>query len=199
MKALERTELIPSAEYERVREAFRKRIIELKGRRRIAVGDTITLVFENRDTIQFQVQEMIRVEHIVEPGRIQDELDVYNALLPGNGELSATLLIEITEAGRIQQDLDRLQGIDGERTLLLKAGAHTTYGHFESGRSKEDKISAVHFVRFRPSPEFIAALRQRGTEVSAAIDHPAYRATVPVPDPMIEEWLADLGQRTTVG
>jgi hypothetical protein len=199
MKPLEPSDVIPSAEYERIRDAFRKRIIELKGRRRLAIGDQITLVFENRDTIQFQVQEMIRVEHIVDPAKVQDELDVYNALLPGNGELSATLLIEITDAGRVKQDLDRLQGIDAKRTLLLTAGSHTTYGHFEGGRSKEDKISAVHFVRFRPGPEFVAALRQRGSEVRAAIDHPAYRATVPVPDPMIEEWLADLGQRTAVG
>lgn len=193
MKSLLQEDLIPYTEYERIRETFRRRIIDLKQRRRISVGENITLVFENLDTIQFQVQEMIRVERIFDPAKIQEELDVYNALLPAPGELSATLLIEITDSTRVKDDLDRLQGIDRDKTVALRAGPHVAYGLFETGRSKEDKISAVHFVRFRPDAEFVAALANSGTPAFVSVDHPAYEATVPVPREMVEEWLVDLG------
>jgi len=192
MKALVQDDLIPYVEYERTREQFRERIIALKRRRRISVGELITLVFENRHTIQFQVQEMIRVERIFDPGKIQEELDVYNALLPGAGELSATLLIEITDEEKIKTDLDRLQGIDRDKTVSLRVGVHSAYGDFETGRSKEDKISAVHFVRFRPDTAFAQALTDGRGPVSICVDHPAYKVTVPVPKDMVTEWLADL-------
>ena len=100
MKQLIQTDLLSMADYERQREQFRSQIIALKQRRRISVGPLITLVFENRETLRFQTQEMIRVERILEPHKVQEELDVYNVLMPGSGELSATLLIEITEQDR---------------------------------------------------------------------------------------------------
>jgi hypothetical protein len=103
MKPLIQADLLPTADYERQREQFRSQIIALKQRRRISVGPLITLIFENRETLRFQTQEMIRVEHILDPHKIQDELDVYNALMPGDGELSATLLIEITEQDRMKE------------------------------------------------------------------------------------------------
>ena len=195
MKTLAQEDLIPYVEYERIRETFRKRIIDLKQRRRISVGDVITLVFENFDTIQFQVQEMIRVERIFDPAKVQEELDVYNALLPAPGELSATLLIEVTDQEKVKDELDRLQGIDRDETVSLRAGSHVAYGIFEAGRSKEDKISAVHFVRFHAGTEFVAALRG-GSPAFVAVNHPAYQVTVPVPQAMVHEWLADLGQAT---
>jgi hypothetical protein len=97
MKAIAPEDIIPHQEYERQREAFRANIIALKQRRRMSVGPCITMVFENHETVKFQIQEMIRVERIFDPVKVQDELDVYNALLPAPGELSATLLIEITQ------------------------------------------------------------------------------------------------------
>ena len=103
MKALTPDDIIPSADYERQREGFRARIIELKKRRRISVGPLITLVFENRETLLFQIQEMVRVEQIFDPAKVQEELDVYNALLPAAGEVSATLLIEITDDARMKE------------------------------------------------------------------------------------------------
>ena len=110
MNAITMNEVMPIAEYERQREAFRSRVIELKRKRRISVGPLVTLVFENRETLRFQVQEMIRVERIVDPAKVQDELDVYNGLLPGPDELSATLLIEITEEAKMKEWLDRFMG-----------------------------------------------------------------------------------------
>ena len=192
MTPLAKADLLSYEDYERSRDAFRKRIIDLKQRRRLSVGDKITLVFENRDTIQFQVQEMIRAERIVDPDKVQGELDVYNALLPGDGELSATLFIEITESDHIERDLHAFQGIDRGRTVALRAGALSVYGQFEGGHSKEDKISAVHFVKFRPSSEWIRTLSQAGTSASIHVDHPAYHREAEVPESMKREWLADL-------
>ena len=103
MKLLTQQDLLPPDEYEQQRDAYRSRIISLKQRRRLSLGPLITLVFENRETLQFQIQEMIRAERILEPAKVQDELDVYNALLPAVHELSATLLIEITEAATMKE------------------------------------------------------------------------------------------------
>ncbi|WP_447974594.1 DUF3501 family protein [Nitrospira sp. Kam-Ns4a] len=194
MKPLTQDDLLPYAEYERVRDGFRREIIALKRRRRLAIGDRVTLVFENRATVRFQVLEMIRTERIFDPAKVQEELDVYNALLPGAGELSATLFIEITEQARIKEELDAFQGIDQTGTVALRAGPETVFAEFEGGRSKEDKLSAVHFVRFRPSETFVKALATRESPVVALVQHPRYQAESPVPDAIRGQWLADLGQ-----
>lgn len=189
---LTREDLIPHADYDRQREGFRARIIALKQRRRISVGPLITLVFENRDTLQFQIQEMIRVEHIVDPEKVQEELDVYNALLPRAGELSATLLIEITDEARMKEWLDRFMGLDHGHTVALVAGSERVWGEFEGGHSHETKISAVHFVRFTPTAGMIAALADLRQRVTLSVDHNGYREEVVVPGSMREEWLQDL-------
>lgn len=192
MNMLTHADLISFTEYERQREEYRKRIIDLKHRRRIGVGDLITLVFENRDTLQFQIQEMIRAERIYDPQKIQDELDVYNALLPGSGELSATLLIEITESERMQYWLDLFMGIDRGAKVGIKAGSETVYAEFEGGHSHETKISAVHFVRFRLTASMCKAFTQLRTPVSLSVSHASYQVEVPVRGDLRQEWLADL-------
>jgi hypothetical protein len=193
MRPLTKADLLAHDDYERQREAFRERIIALKRRRRISVGDLITLVFENRDTIQFQIQEMIRVEHIFDPQKVQAELDVYNALLPADGQLSATLFIEVTEQERIRPILDLFHGIDRGEKVAIAAGPHVVYGEFEGGRSKEDKISAVHFVRFRTTAEFVKALADERSPVTLTVHHGPYRAQAVVAPEMRQEWLEDLG------
>lgn len=192
MNLLTRDDVLSIDEYERQRESFRSRIIALKQRRRISIGPLITMVFENRDTLRFQIQEMIRVERILDPEKVQDELDVYNALLPGENELSATLLIEITEEAKMKEWLDRFMGLDHGPKLAIKAGAETVYGAFESGHSHETKISAVHFVRFRPSGKMKSTFADLREPVSLSVDHNGYRETVSVPGTMREEWLSDL-------
>lgn len=192
MKRLSPRDLFSYEAYERVRTAYRDRIIALKKRRRIAVGDLVSLIFENRDTIQFQIQEMVRAEHILDPGKIQEELDVYNALLPDAGELSATLMIEITEGDRIRPLLDSFQGIDQGNIVGLRAGDRVVYGEFEGGHSKEGKLSAVHFVRFRPDREFVELLMNRKTPVGIRIDHPNYQAEAEGSEALREAWLSDL-------
>ena len=141
-------------EYEKTRDAFRREIIALKARRRVPVGDRLSFLFENRATVLFQIQEMVRAERIAADDRIQDEIDVYNALIPDPGELSATMMIEIEDQSLIQPELDRLMGIDSGEYVWLQIGRDLAVaGAFEEGHSKEDKIAAVHFVRFPLSPE----------------------------------------------
>ena len=160
-------------EYEKVRVERRRRVIELKEARRVSVGPHLSFVFENRDTVLFQIQEMCRVERITDEAKIQDELDVYNALLPGPNELSATMFIEIADQAAIQPVLDRFMGIDvGEHVSFQVGSEPPVIGEFEAGHSDEEKgkISAVHFVRFRFPP---ATARAFGAAtVWLAVDHP---------------------------
>jgi len=193
MKELIQADLLSTADYERQREQFRSQIISLKQRRRISVGPLITLIFENRETLRFQTQEMIRVEHILDPHKVQDELDVYNALMPGAGELSATLLIELTEQDRMKEWLDVFMGLDHGETVSIRAGTEQAFGLFEGGHSHETKISAVHFVRFRPTASMTAAFADLRVPVTLTVHHHEYHAEAPVPGSMREEWLSDLG------
>jgi Protein of unknown function (DUF3501) len=162
-------------EYEKTREAARRRVIETKRRRRVAVGDRLSFLFENRETVLFQIQEMIRAERIVADDRVQDEIDVYNALIPDPGELSATMMIEIGEKGQIQPVLDSLLGIDSGEHVWLQIGREFAVpGQFEEGQSKEDRIAAVHFVRFRLTPAPRRAFARE--PVAVVVEHPSYRA-----------------------
>jgi hypothetical protein len=192
MRELTLQDLIPYAQYERQREEFRTRIIALKQRRRISVGPLVTLVFENRDTLQFQIQEMIRVERIFDPAKVQEELTVYNALMPSQDELSATLLIEITDEAHLKRWLDTFMGLDHGETVAILAGLERIYGQFEGGHSHESKISAVHFVRFRPTPSMKAVLADLRQPVTLTVHHKDYHAEVSVPGGLREEWLKDL-------
>jgi hypothetical protein len=193
MNLLTPQDLLSAAEYEQDRPTIRQQIIALKKRRRISVGALVTLLFENRETLLFQIQEMIRTERIFDPGKIQEECDVYNALLPGRDELSATLFIEITGSEKIQELLDSFQNIDRDDTVALKVGDTSIFANFEAGHSKEDKISAVHFVRFSTTQTFRDLLARPEVPAFVTIIHPYYRAEAPVLHEMRQEWLKDLG------
>ncbi|GJL60101.1 MAG: fructose-bisphosphate aldolase [Nitrospirales bacterium] len=192
MKLLTPQDLLPAAQYEESRAGIRQNIIALKKRRRISVGEFVTLVFENRETLLFQIQEMIRIERIFDPKKIQEECDVYNTLLPDRDELSATLFIEITDSEKIQSLLDSFKNIDQADTVGLKVGDTSIFAKFESGHSKEDKISAVHFVRFSTTPTFRDLLAQMEIPAFLTILHPQYRAEAPVSQELRHEWLKDL-------
>jgi len=161
------------AAYQKVRESFRQRIIELKQARRVAVGDKVTLVFENRDTMIFQIQEMVRAENISDLDKIREEIDVYNELIPEPGELSATLFLEIEDQTHLREDLLKFLGID--EAVYFEVGSHSIHARFEAGHSKEDKISAVQYVKFPFSEKARMALT-KGEEAAIVIDHPNYKA-----------------------
>ena len=190
---IERSDVLNFFEYEKVRAVMRARIIELKRVRRVTVGKHLSFVFENRDTVLFQIQEMCRVERITEDVKVQDEIDVYSALLPAPNELSASLFIEITDKGEIQPVLDRFMGIDVGPTVWMQVGKEFAVpGQFEPGRSDEEKgkLSAVHFVRFAFSPE--AARAFATSPVSLVVDHPAERGRVELSAETKAQLLLDL-------
>ena len=192
MKPIAPQELLSAATYEEQRTDIRQHIITLKKRRRMTVGEYITLVFENRETVVFQIQEMLRTERIFAPEKIQEECDVYNALLPGANELSATFFIEITEEHKIQELLDSLKGIDNPDIVAICIGREKIFAAFEAGHSNEEKISAVHFVRFAVTPNFRDQLAQADTPAFLTINHKNFQAEAPIGDEMRQEWLSDL-------
>ena len=174
---IELADVLNFFEYEKVREDRRRRVIQLKEIRRVPLGRHLVFLFENRDTVLFQIQEMCRVERITDEAKIQDEIDVYSALLPGDGELSATMMIEIADKDRIKPILDSFMGIDVGQHVWMQIGReHAVRARFEAGHSDEElgKLSAVHFVRFALPPPAIAAFSS--SEVFLVVDHPGERA-----------------------
>ena len=192
MRKIARADVKNILEYERVRGEFRRRIIDLKKGRRVTVGSLITLVFENRDTVLFQIEEMMRAERIVEEERIKEEIATYNALIPNADELSATLLIEITDLKKIKPTLNRLMGLDQGDRVWIQFGNEQVYGAFEEGRSTEDKISAVHFLRFEFTTQQSRRFRSGEDRVFLHIDHPSYKRKTTVPDEVLTNLREDL-------
>jgi len=195
LEKIRASEVLDLVEYEKTRDAMRARVIDGKRHRRLSVGDNLTLLFENRDTVLFQIQEMVRTERIVKDAAIQDEVDTYNALVPDPGELSATLFIEIPEIARMTQEqvrqaVNRFQGLE-RGCLALVLGAHQVPARFEEGRSKEEKMSAVHFLRFPVPPPAREALAA-GAPARIVVSHPRYRAEAEIPSDMRRELLLDL-------
>jgi hypothetical protein len=176
MKPVARGELLNLYEYEKVREARRQEVIDLKRRRRVQVGRYLSFVFENHATVWFQIQEMIRAERIVDDARVADELTVYNGLLPEPGELAATMFIEIGDPAAVKPVLDGLLGIDTRDYVRMEVGAHVIVGRFETGHSDEElgKLSAVHFVRFALPADVRREFAR--SEVTLVVDHPNERA-----------------------
>ena len=178
MKPLDPAEILDLTAYERVREDFLRRTIAHKRPRRIAVGGHLTFIFEDRETVRFQIQEMTRAERTVDPGEIATEVRIYNELIPGRHELSATLMIEIPEAERIRSELDRLIGID-ER-VFLDIGESSVQASFDPKQFEADRISAVHYVKFPLGEELAQRFRDPGVPVFLRVDHPNYREKTPV-------------------
>ncbi|HKD18720.1 MAG TPA: DUF3501 family protein, partial [Thermoanaerobaculia bacterium] len=185
------TDIANLHEYELERKDFRSRVIALKARRRVALGPLMTLVFENRDTVRFQIQEMLRVERIVQPDKVRHEIEVYNELLPGPGEIAATLFIEITEAERIQEVLDGFIGLDEPGRLVLTVGSGRYPALFAPGQSREDRITAVHYIRFALGEAGRRAL-DAGAEAALEVAHGAYRARQVLSPETVQELRADL-------
>jgi hypothetical protein len=164
--------------YAPIRDDFRRRIMELKRPRRILAGDRVSLVFENRHTLTFQVEEMLRAESITSAEGIGLELEVYNALMPTADSLSATLFIELPREADPYVELRRLVGLDEH--VVLHVGGHALRAAFEPGRSTDDRISAVQYLRFPLTAAARDALLTAGTPLVLEIDHPAYPQRIPL-------------------
>ncbi len=148
--------------------------------RRIQLGPDISITFEDRRTIIFQIQEMMRAERLVRASAIQAEIDVYNDLIPDQGQLSATLFIEITQSDHIKSNLNRFIGLTDDQSLCLQVGDHRIEAEFEAGRAEEDKISSVHYIRFSFSPRQIALFLDESIAVNMSIYRSDYHHTIPL-------------------
>ena len=182
--------------YEREREHFRQRVIELKRRRRVGIGPHITLVFENRDTIRFQIQEMARIERLYSDAQIETELWVYNPLIPEAGHLSATMFIELTDDALLRHWLPLLVGV--ERTVFLQIGdgadaermAFTVDAEHDEQLTRTDLTSSVHYVHIALTAEQIE--RFASSPVTLLIDQANYQFEARLGDATVAELLTDL-------
>lgn len=176
VRPIKRHDIKGPALYAPIRDDFRNRIIALKQPRRILIGDRVSLVFENRQTLTFQIEEMCRAEGLTRDDQIEAEIAVYNELMPTETSLSATLFIELPPEADPYKALGQLVGLDEH--VVLHIGPHAARAAFEPGRSSDDRISAVQYTRFPLSAEARAALLTPGTPIAIEIDHPSYRHRV---------------------
>ncbi|MGH8372958.1 MAG: DUF3501 family protein [Gammaproteobacteria bacterium] len=193
MKKLERKDLWGLEEYSQKRNAFREQVMQHKRARTLHIGPNVTLLFEDRLTMQYQVQEMLRAERIFEPAGIQDELDAYNPLIPDGSNFKATMLIEFEDVAERQQALARLIGIE-DVTWVQVTGHDRVNAIADEDMEREtgDKTSSVHFMRFELTPAMIKSLKE-GAALNAGVSHANYQHVLqPVPDALRQSLLADL-------
>jgi len=183
MQKLTRADLMSLEQYADQRKAFHARVMEHKQPRRVALGGHVTLLFEDRLTIQYQIQEMLRVERIFEPEGIEDELGVYNPLIPDGSNLKATLLVEFEEVEERKRALQELIGLEDK--VWIKIGDFEPVKPIadeDMERENAEKTSSVHFLRFEFTPEMIAAAKN-GAPLAIGVDHSRYSATLaPAPE-----------------
>ncbi len=185
-------DLFSLEKYARVRPEFRARVIAHKKNRQLPIGAHATLYFEDALTMQYQVQEMLRLERMFEPEPIQEELDVYNPLIPDGHNWKATFMVEYSDENERRAALAKLIGIE-KKVWMQVEGCEKVYpiANEDLDRETEDKTSAVHFMRFELTPPMIAAAKA-GAAIRAGIDHDLYRESVPVPQAVRDSLAADL-------
>jgi len=192
MNPLQRGDLMSLEEYATERDSFRKMVMEHKKHRSVFVGDHVMLAFEDRLTIQYQIQEMLRVERIFEAEGIEDELNAYNPLIPEGKNLKATMMIEYQDVEERKKALSRLVGIESALWLQVDDREKVVpIANEDLERSTGDKTSAVHFLRFELTDEMNAALKD-GAELTIGISHPQYEASTTVSEEVRQSLTNDL-------
>ena len=180
MKKLERSILWPLEEYAEKRSDFKTRVIAHKLNRQLPIGPNATVYFEDSLTIQYQIQEMLRIERIFEAAAIEEELATYNPLIPDGNNWKATFMIEFTDETERRIALAKMRGL--EDSIWMQVEGHDTVTPFaneDMQRTNDDKTSAVHFLRFELDQEMIASLKN-GANLSAGITHDEYHHIVDV-------------------
>ena len=178
MNKLSHTDLMTLETYAKARPELRAHVIAHKKNRNLALGEHVSLIFEDEITVRYQIQEMLRVERIFGQGGIQDELDAYNPLIPDGSNWKATMLIEYPDVAQRQTMLARLKGIENQ--LWVQAtGQSKIYAIADEDmeRANAEKTSAVHFIRFELDAASIGAIKA-GAAVSMGIDHPEYQVQI---------------------
>ena len=192
MAELKHDDLLSLEEYASQRGDFRSKVMAHKKNRKVALGENATLYFEDRLTMQYQIQEMLRIERIFEPEGIQEELDAYNPLIPEGRNLKATFMLEYPDVEERKAALSQLLGIEDKVWIQVK-GFDKVYAiaNEDLDRTTEEKTSSVHFLRFEFTPEMVEAAKQ-GAPLAMGIEHDKYSFTLdPVPDHIRESLVAD--------
>lgn len=191
---LTRSDLMSLEQYAERRSEFRKQVIAHKKHRRVGIGPHLFLYFEDRLTVQYQIQEMLRIEKIFDADGINEELDAYNPLIPEGNNLKATAMLEYQDVAQRKQQLAKLKGI--EDLVWIRVGNFEpvyAISNEDLERSNEEKTSAVHFMRFELEADMIAALRQ-GAVLSIGTSHPSYLHSSEVEADTCLALLADLSE-----
>lgn len=192
MNKLTRADLMSLEQYSVERKAFREKVIAHKANRKVHIGPNATLYFEDRLTMQYQIQEMLRIEKIFEAAGIEEELEAYNPLIPDGSNWKATFMVEFPDVEERKQWLSRLIGIE-KKTWVQVAGFDKVYpvANEDLERETEEKTSSVHFLRFELTPDMVVAARDR-SELHMGIDHPHYTYEVEISEAVRDSLAADL-------
>lgn len=193
MNKLSRSDLMSLEEYAERRQSFRAEVMEHKRTRQVALNDHARLYFEDDKTIQYQIQEMLRIEKIFEAAGIQEELDAYNPLIPDGTNWKATFMLEYDDANERRQKVTELKGIE-DKVWVQVEGFDKVYPIADEDlpREDEEKTSTVHFLRFELSPPMVVAVN-KGTDIAMGIDHAAMQCdTGPIDQAVRDSLAADL-------
>ena len=191
MDKLKKSDLYSLENYAVIRDEFRAEVMKHKKLRYIQLGENLRLLFEDRMTMQYQVQEMLRIEKIFEAEGIEEELDAYNPLIPDGQNLKAVMMIEFSDVEERKGALAKLIGVEREIWLQVE-GFDKVYpiSNEDLDRETDEKTSSVHFMRFEFLSEMIAALKE-GAVMKAGVDHPEYQYQVTIDDPVRQSLVAD--------
>lgn len=178
-------------EYERERDEFRRNIVAMKKRRRVQLGDLLTITFENTDTMRFQIQEMARIERMLTDEQIQQEVETYNQLIPAPNELSGTLFVEIDNKDKLYEWLPKFVGIQRAVSVWLHDGSSVpSVPEDEERLTREETTTTVHYLKFRFTPEQVDAFAAGPARI--VVDHPSYDAVVELTEEQRKELVGDL-------
>lgn len=172
MRPIDRNEILAIGEYELIRDRFRSRVIEEKRPRRVRIGEHITVIFENRDSVLLQIQEMLRTERITSESGILHEIETYNELIPGEGQLSVTLFVEIPDRALRDQMLVDLAGLEDAVSIEVDGVKARATGKREG--AIEGRTTAVHYLKVNLPAEAQAAIKGKQGKVALVVDHPRY-------------------------
>lgn len=181
---IQKSDLLNIIDYEKQRDTYRSELIDYKKNRRFKLGPNILITFENSKTMKFQIQEMMRAERMVHDSQIEEELNVYNPLIPSGDELSATLFIEITDPEKIRPVLDSFIGLTEGVNVFFEIDGEKVVAEFEEGREKEDNISSVHYIRFPFTEEQKNNFVKDSSSISIIIDYGEYSHSIVLDDNM---------------
>ena len=171
MNKIQVTDIMPTDDYNRIRDEYRQRMLDVKKNRRVGVGEYLMFLFENADTMKYQIQEMVRIEQIQNPEAIQHEIDTYNELVPDRDEISASLLIELDDPQARAFKLRELVGLQDSVSMLIDKD-YQIHAEFDDRQITDGKISSVHYIKF-PLGEKAADAFLSTESVEILVTHPA--------------------------